>query len=210
MAHLLYNDTPTYTITVTLYSMLHISPSDSWPGQKECVQPLVSCVGWLDFSQMISTVFVHARLRPSHLVLFHRLSFHPGLPHQRRMSSRRVAHHSPVVYLRLRRGTSITCKLTSLWYSSEYSLGWKCLTLPAAISMEQRGGEPRLAAKCSGLFPPNVHALTSAFNCKTTREPWVLTNHSMISVMYAQSYTIICVFLFLGFLPIWSLANSHC
>lgn len=72
------------------------------------------------------------------------------------------------------------CKLTSLWFSYERISRCKCFTLPAAMSMEQRGGEPRLAARCSGLFPPNVHALTSAFSCKRTTEPWVLTNKSML------------------------------
>ena len=36
--------------------------------------------------------------------------------------------------------------------------------LPAAMSMEQRVGEPWLAARCSAVFPPNVAALTSAFS----------------------------------------------
>lgn len=37
------------------------------------------------------------------------------------------------------------------------------------MSMEQSVGEPRLAARCSGVFPPNVHTFTSAFSCKRDR-----------------------------------------
>lgn len=33
------------------------------------------------------------------------------------------------------------------------------------MSMEQSVGEPRPAARWSGVFPPNVVVLTSAFNC---------------------------------------------
>lgn len=192
MDHLQYNDTCAYTLSVSLYSMLHgISPSDSWPGRRECVQRLVSCVGWLDFSPMISTVLLRAQLHPSRLALLDWLLFHPGLPHQKRSRRRRVAHRSPVVYLRLKRKALITWTLFDVnSVKTLGSLGWTRFSLPAAISMEQSGGEPRLAARCSGLFPPNVHALTSAFNCKITRKPWASTNHFMLNGIQAHSYSI--------------------
>lgn len=37
------------------------------------------------------------------------------------------------------------------------------------MSIEQSVGEPWLAARCRGVFPPNVHTLTSAFSCKRDR-----------------------------------------
>lgn len=37
------------------------------------------------------------------------------------------------------------------------------------MSIEQSVGEPWLAARCRGVFPPNVHTLTSAFSCKRHR-----------------------------------------
>lgn len=40
---------------------------------------------------------------------------------------------------------------------------------PAAMSMEQSVGEPRLAARWRGVFPQNVLAFTSAFSCRWRR-----------------------------------------
>lgn len=40
---------------------------------------------------------------------------------------------------------------------------------PAAMSIEQSVGEPWLAARCRGVFPPYVHTFTSAFSCKRDR-----------------------------------------
>lgn len=37
------------------------------------------------------------------------------------------------------------------------------------MSIEQSVGEPRLVARCRGVFPPNEHALTSAFSCTQGR-----------------------------------------
>lgn len=58
---------------------------------------------------------------------------------------------------------------------SKISFSSVCLSVwPAAMSMEQRVGEPRLAARWSGVFPPNVTPLTSAFNCKQRKQTLTL------------------------------------
>lgn len=76
----------------------------------------------------------------------------------------------------------------------------KVSQLPAAISMEQRCGEPWLAAKWRGLLPPYVHAFTSAFSCRRNNK------HKTVTSVCWRSVDTISVFV-LKF-PTWWTPNS--
>lgn len=87
-----------------------------------------------------------------------------------------MAHRSQWTYQHLRNSPPlITCSVNVAL--PPHVCVCACVS-PAAMSMEQKVGEPRLAARWSGVFPPNVQALTSARSWKHTKTLMTSDSHA--------------------------------